>query len=120
LSAGGPILSQELDAFVITPICPHTLTNRPLVDAADKVYTIAVRRNAENTFLIIDGQEQVPLSGTRPDSFVQVVVRQAPVKFQLVKCPGRSFYQTLHDKLHWGTQPNYRPEPGAGSQRNNG
>src|SRR6516162_6989064 len=44
LSAGGPILGQELSAFVITPICPHTLTNRPVVDSADKVYTIAVRR----------------------------------------------------------------------------
>ena len=44
LSAGGPILGQELDSFVITPICPHTLTMRPLVDSADKTYQIAVRR----------------------------------------------------------------------------
>ena len=42
LSAGGPILGQDLGAFVVTPICPHTLTNRPVVDSADKVYTISV------------------------------------------------------------------------------
>ena len=43
LSAGGPILGQDLAAFVVTPICPHTLTNRPVVDSADKVYTISIR-----------------------------------------------------------------------------
>src|SRR6516162_650549 len=44
LSAGGPILGQELNAFVVTPICPHSLTSLPVVDSGDKVYTIAVRR----------------------------------------------------------------------------
>src|SRR5947209_7245824 len=44
LSAGGPILGQDLSVFVITPVCPHTLTNRPVVDSAEKVYTIAIRR----------------------------------------------------------------------------
>jgi NAD+ kinase len=105
LSAGGPILSQELAAFVITPICPHTLTNRPVVDSADNIYTIAIRR-ASSATLVIDGQELVPLAvGQR------VTVRRAPVTFKLVRVPGRSFYRTLHDKLHWGTQPNYRLEP---------
>src|SRR6185437_11255721 len=53
LSAGGPILGQELSAFVITPICPHALTNRPVVDSADKVYTIAVRRLSPNSSLVL-------------------------------------------------------------------
>src|SRR5262249_55166935 len=57
LSAGGPILGQELDAFVITPICPHTLTNRPVVDRADKVYTIAARTAEAGTSVVVDGQE---------------------------------------------------------------
>src|SRR5438132_150047 len=57
LSAGGPILGQELPAFVITPICPHTLTNRPVVESADKVYTIVVRRASAGTTLILDGQD---------------------------------------------------------------
>jgi NAD+ kinase len=103
LSAGGPILSQELPAFVLTPICPHTLTNRPLVDSADKEYVLTVRRAPPSATLVIDGQEMVPLVvGQR------VTVRRAGATFRLVKIPGRSFYQTLRDKLHWGLQPNYR------------
>jgi NAD+ kinase len=106
LSAGGPILGQELSAFVITPISPHTLTNRPVVDSADKTYTIAVRRAHGEAALIIDGQETLPIRTGQ-----QVTVRKAPVQFGLVKVPGRSFYQTLRDKLFWGTPPNYRREP---------
>ena len=49
LSAGGPILGQELDAFVVTPICPHSLTSRPVVDSADKVYTITICRASGGT-----------------------------------------------------------------------
>lgn len=106
LSAGGPILGQELSAFVITPICPHTLTNRPVVDSADKTYAITIQRAAAGTALVVDGQDIVPLGvGQR------VTVRRAPVSFGLVKVPGHSFYQTLNDKLRWGAQPNYRREP---------
>ncbi len=114
LSAGGPILGQELSAFVITPICPHTLTNRPVVDSADKVYTIAVRRlpPSANPVLVIDGQEQGRLTAEH-----RVTVRKAPVSFRLVKVPGRSYYQTLRDKLHWGAPPNYRSEPSATDER---
>ncbi len=107
LSAGGPILGQELAAFVVTPICPHTLTNRPVVDSADKVYTVAVRHATAGTALVIDGRlEVMPLTVDH-----RVTVRRAPVAFQLVKVPGHSYYQTLRDKLRWGTQPNYRIEP---------
>ena len=106
LSAGGPILGQELAAFVITPICPHTLTNRPVVDSADKAYTIAVRRASPARLLVIDGQEHVLIGAEH-----RVTVRRAPVAFRLVKVPGRSYYQTLRDKLRWGTTPNYRVEP---------
>ena len=65
--------------------------------------------------LVIDGQEQLPLTaGDR------VTVRRAPVRFGLVKVPGRSYYQTLREKLHWGTQPNYRSEPSSQDERTNG
>lgn len=105
LSAGGPILRQDLQAFVITPICPHTLTNRPLVDSADCVYTLTVPAIPQGVMLVIDGQTRVPLSaGDRID------VRRAPVTFQLAKVPGSSYYTTLHRKLGWGGQPNYRRE----------
>ena len=109
LSAGGPILGQDLGVFVVTPICPHTLTNRPVVDSADKVYTITVQR-ASGAFLVIDGQESAPLSVGDV-----VSVRRAPVSFGLVKVAGRSYYQTLREKLRWGQRPNYRDEPTAGA-----
>jgi NAD+ kinase len=106
LSAGGPILGQELDVFVVTPICAHTLTIRPVVDSADKDYTVTIGSAACEVNLIIDGQEILPVvPGQR------VTVRRAPVHFALVKVPGRSYYQTLRDKLRWGTQPRYRGEP---------
>ncbi len=106
LAAGGPILGQELQAFVITPLVPHTLTTRPLVDSADKVYTIRLRQ-AKGAWLVIDGQDQLPLTLEH-----RVTVRRAPVAFQLVKVPGHSYFTTLRDKLRWGTAPNYRPDAG--------
>ncbi|MGH9675652.1 MAG: NAD(+)/NADH kinase [Candidatus Acidiferrum sp.] len=102
LSAGGPILGQELDAFVITPICPHTLTNRPVVDSAEKEYLIAIRKASSGATLVVDGQEFIKLV---PGQIV--TVRRAPVRFRLVKVPGHGYYQTLRDKLRWGTPPNY-------------
>ena len=105
LSAGGPILSQELPAFTITPICPHALTHRPLVDAAEKTYTIRVRR-PEGAVVTADGLRLGMLTPAET-----VTVRRAGVSFRLVKLPGRTYYQTLRDKLRWGTPPNYRSEP---------
>lgn len=110
LSAGGPILGQELPAFVITPICGHALSNRAVVDSSEKVYTIAVRRASAGTSLVVDGQDIIPLT-TRH----LVTVRKAPVSFGLVKVTGHSHYQTLRDKLRWGTGPNYRSEPSPDS-----
>jgi NAD+ kinase len=107
LSAGGPIVGQELPAFVITPICAHGLTSRPLVDSADQEYTIAVRR-ATSAMLVIDGQEVIPLQAG-----ATVRVRKAPVSFMLARVAGRSYYRTLHDKLYWGVQPSYRFEGGT-------
>jgi len=108
LSAGGPVLGQELAAFVITPVCGHTLTSRPLVDAADKTYTIGVHQ-AEGAWVVVDGQDCGPL---RPGD--RVTVRRAAVAFRLVKVPGKTYYQTLREKLRWGTMPNYRHEPDPG------
>ncbi len=101
LAAGGPLLRQDLQAFVITPISPHTLTNRPLVDRADSVYSLTVPDCPEGTTLVIDGQIKRPLqTGDR------VEVKQAPVSFQLARLPDHSYYATLHRKLGWGGMPN--------------
>lgn len=106
LSAGGPILEQELAAFVITPICPHTLTYRPIVVSADRQCAIRLFGGRQSAMVVVDGQASADISERH-----RIVIRRAPVSFGLVKVPGRSYYQTLRDKLHWGTTPNYRGEP---------
>lgn len=103
LSAGGPILRQDLRAFVVTPICPHTLTIRPIVDRADAEYVLTSSRVPDGAMLVVDGQVKVPFrSGDR------VIIRQAAVNFQLVRLTGHSFYRTLHRKLGWHGQPRYQ------------
>lgn len=102
LSAGGPLLRQELHAFVITPICPHTLTNRPLVDDAGCLYTLTVPEAPDGARLIIDGQIDRPLL---PDD--QVDIHRADVTFKLARLPAHSYYATLYRKLGWGGQPRY-------------
>jgi NAD+ kinase len=105
LAAGGPILRQDLQAFVVTPNCPHALTNRPLVDRADCVYALTLRRGRPGAAVMIDGQLHRPLS--EGDT---VEVRRAPVTFKLARVSGLSYYATLRRKLHWGTQPRYNSE----------
>jgi len=102
LAAGGPILRHDLQAFVVTPNCPHTLTNRPLVDRADCVYTLSLRRGFEGAAVVIDGQEHRPLH----EGDV-VEVRRAPVTFKMARLSGLSYYATLRRKLNWGGQLRY-------------
>ena len=103
LSAGGPILQQDLQAFVITPISPHTLSNRPLVDSADHEYRLTLPSVPDGVMLTIDGQIREPLH--QGD---EIVVRRAGVAFQLVRLSGHSYYKTLNQKLGWGGQPRYQ------------
>jgi NAD+ kinase len=103
LSAGGPILRQDLQAFVVTPICPHTLTIRPIVDSANAEYELASPEAPPGVMLVIDGQIKVPFG---PGD--AAVIRQANVSFQLVRLHGHSFYGTLHRKLGWHGQPRYQ------------
>jgi len=100
LSAGGPILPPNAHMFVVTPLCPHTLTQRPLVDSAHKVYEITPRGDGLSTVLVVDGQVQIPLQcGDR------VSIRRGKTPFPMVRLPGHSFYRTLRDKLGWGALP---------------
>ncbi|MFV0442379.1 MAG: NAD(+)/NADH kinase [Planctomycetaceae bacterium] len=103
LSAGGPILRQDLQAFVVTSICPHTLTVRPLVDSADCVYRVTMPRAAEGVMLVVDGQIKTPFAAGEA-----AIIRRADVTFQLARIPGLSFYGTLHRKLGWHGQPRYQ------------
>ncbi len=100
LAAGGPILRQDLDAFVITPICPHALTMRPLVDSADHVYRLRLEQRSgqsASAHLVVDGQVVAEL-----EQGAEVTVTRAPVRFRLVRLPGRTYYRRLRDKLGWG------------------
>lgn len=99
LSAGGPILPQNAEMFVITPICPFTLTQRPLVDTADKVYEL-MTLNAFNATLVVDGQQQRPVGeGDR------VVVRRGETPLPMARLADHDFYRTLRNKLGWGVAP---------------
>lgn len=100
LAAGGPILRKDLQAFVISPISPHTLTNRPVVDSANHVYEVVVPSPNEGTTLLVDGQVVAPLTaGDR------VRVQRAQSVFRLVEVSGQSYYRTLRHKLGWGRRP---------------
>jgi NAD+ kinase len=100
LSAGGPILPPNAHMFVVTPLCAHTLTQRPLVESAHRNIEMVPRGEGIATILVIDGQVQIPLqAGDR------VSIRRGKTPFPMVRLPGHSFYRTLRDKLGWGTFP---------------
>jgi NAD+ kinase len=97
LSAGGPILRKNLQAFVVSPISPHTLTVRPLVEAADRTYDLVVQHPNEMTSVVVDGRVLYRLTGAE-----RVRVLRAPWQFKLVQVRGHSYYRTLREKLGWG------------------
>jgi len=97
LSAGGPILRKSLQGFVIAPLSPHTLTVRPVVDSADRVYEVVVWKPNETTSVVVDGRTICCLTGED-----RVRVERADQTFQLVETQGRNYYRTLREKLGWG------------------
>jgi len=101
LSAGGPILRQDLQAFVISPISPHTLTNRPVVDTADRVFELVIAHPHVGTTVVADGRV---VCKVEPGD--QVRVERSEAQFQLVSLPGHSYYRTLREKLGWGGRLN--------------
>lgn len=97
LSAGGPILRKDLQAFVISPINPHTLTNRPVVDSAERVYELRVPNPHEGTSLVVDGKIVC-----KPSSADCIRITRSEAQFQLVEFTGLGYYKTLREKLGWG------------------
>ena len=105
VSAGGPIISPGVGAFCITPICPHSLSFRPLViSSASTVLITAVQVN-EGTTLFCDGQ-----AGTRLEEGERVVVRRSPNDVLLVENPRSQQWRSLADKLHWAVSPRHNGE----------
>jgi NAD+ kinase len=96
LSAGGPILFPTMDAVVLTPIAPHTLSNRPIVVPGAQRIEVALRTEQE-VMLTMDGQVGVPL---REGDVVEV--QKADARIRLVRFPQKNFFSVLRTKLKWG------------------
>lgn len=105
LSAGGPILRKDLSAVVISPISPHALTMRPVVDSAERTYELVIPEPNEGTHMIVDGRD---MGVVQPGDRFRV--RRAEPCCLLVEAPGHSYYGTLRDKLGWSGRfmPNNR------------
>ncbi|MEN6451139.1 MAG: NAD(+)/NADH kinase [Thermoguttaceae bacterium] len=99
LSAGGPILRKQLQAFIVMPLNPHTLTMRPVVDSANCVYEMVVARPNEGTAVVVDGRMICHL---QPHDRVRV--ERAEPRFKLVDNPGHTDYRSLSQKLGWAGQ----------------
>jgi len=96
LAAGGPILMPAVDAFVVTPVCPHSLTHRPLVVRDESKIEIVVQSGDEQAFLTIDGQIGIPVLNED-----RVECRKAPHDVRLLRIR-KSFFDVLRTKLKWG------------------
>ncbi len=97
LSAGGPIVHPVLDCIVLTPICPHTLTNRPIVLSGESLIEVGLKSESEDVFLTLDGQIGVSL-----EKGDVVEVRKSPHKTRLFIPCERDYFQVLREKLKWG------------------
>jgi NAD+ kinase len=97
LAAGGPIVYPSVEAFVVSPICPHTLTNRPIVIPDSATIEIDFKAEDDTVFLTLDGQIGIELF--RGD---HIRVRKAPNKLMLVRPARKTYYQILRSKLKWG------------------
>lgn len=97
LSVGGPIVEPTVQVLLLSPISPHTLSNRPVVLRPNSVVRITIGRRESDALLTIDGQESMPLA-----SGDVVEVRQGRSPVSLVRSPDRTYYDVLRSKLGWG------------------
>jgi NAD+ kinase len=97
LSAGGPIVHPAVEAFVITPICPHTLTDRPVVVRDSSHIEVKLIGNSESVFLTLDGQKGIPMQ-----SEDCIRIARSPECLKLIQPPKKSYFEILRNKLKWG------------------
>jgi NAD+ kinase len=101
LAAGGPVLHPEMDAMIVNPVCPFTLSNRPLVVPADETVVIAMEEGRRTgAMLTIDGQETLTL---QPGDSIRI--SGAPLKARIFVSEGFAFYEHLRSKLAWSGGP---------------
>jgi NAD+ kinase len=97
LSAGGPVIYPSMNAMVITPICPFTLSNRPIVVPEESLIELRLKTQNEDVALTLDGQVGLPLKAED-----RVVIRKSKTTFNLVQPMNRNYFEVLRDKLRWG------------------
>ncbi len=97
LSAGGPVIFPSMNAVVITPICPFTLSNRPIVVPDDAEIELLLKTDNEEVALTLDGQVGFPLEVAD-----RVVIRKSRTTFNLIQPSNRNYFDVLRDKLRWG------------------
>ena len=97
LSAGGPIVHPSVESFLITPICPHTLSDRPVVVRDSSCIELKLSGNTESVFLTLDGQRGIPL---QPTDLVRA--SRAKELLKLIQPPRKSYFEILRSKLKWG------------------
>lgn len=97
LSAGGPVVFPSMNAVVITPICPFTLSNRPIVVPDDATIELLLKTDQEEVTLTLDGQVGLALNVND-----RIVIRKSDVTFNLVQPSNRNYFDVLRDKLRWG------------------
>ena len=99
LSCGGPILSPEIAVISLTPICPHTLTDRPIVLNSNSVIELELNPRTESAIISLDGQEFGNL-----EQGMRLVVTEAKDKLSLIHPADYDYYKILRSKLHWGRE----------------
>lgn len=97
LSAGGPIVHPSVESFIITPICPHTLSDRPVVVRDSSKIEIQLSGNTESVFLTLDGQKGIPMQDSD-----RVHVSRAKELLKLIQPPKKSYFEILRSTLKWG------------------
>jgi NAD+ kinase len=96
LSAGGPLLTPESNVFAITPICPHTLTNRSVIVSDQSVIEVRLRQQQDDIYLTVDGQHAIPMGG---DDWVRI--QRAENTLALAMLPHLPFFEIARRKLKW-------------------
>jgi NAD+ kinase len=97
LSAGGPIVHPAVEAFIITPICPHTLSDRPVVVRDSSLIEMSLSGNTESVFLTLDGQKGIAMQASD-----KVRVSRAKERLKLIQPPKKSYFEILRGTLKWG------------------
>jgi NAD+ kinase len=97
LAAGGPIIEPAMGAVILTPICPHTLTHRPIVVPSKAAIRVTLRSFGDTVILVPDGQQ-----GEQLNNGDIVEARDYGLPVSLIKLPSRSYYEILRNKLKWG------------------